>query len=342
MKILIDILHPAHVHFFRPFREEMIDRGHEILVTTRQKDVTTELLEAYEIPHTVLSRQRTGRAGLAYELVTRTGRLISIARRFRPDVLTGIMGPSIALAGAILRTPRIVFYDTEIAISTNRWVYPMSSAVCTPDSYTGKVRGNHVTYPSYQELAYLHPNRFKPEEEKLAAFGIEPPYSLVRFVSWEASHDIGASGLTLADKLALVEGLKAHGSVVVSAEGILPLELREHRLKGPVSDVHHVLAFADVFVGESGTMSTEAAVLGTPAVFIADRPAGVFDDNEQRFGLLHRVPTTDGAAISRAIQRAVGDGAPSGAHRRLLSEKLDVTKWMIDFFESRGWSAGSL
>lgn len=134
MKILIDILHPAHVHFFRPFREEMSARGHEFLVTARQKDVTIELLEAYEIPHTVLSRQRTGRAGLAYELASRTARLIRIARRFRPDVMTGIMGPSIALAGTALRIPRVVFYDTEIATSTNRWVYPMSTAVCTPEA----------------------------------------------------------------------------------------------------------------------------------------------------------------------------------------------------------------
>ena len=286
MKILIDILHPAHVHFFRPFRQEIIDRGHEILVTAREKDVTIELLEAYAIPHTVLSQQRTGRAGLAYELATRTARLIRIARRFRPDVMTGVMGPSIALAGKMLRIPRVVFYDTEIATSTNRWVYPMSSAVCTPDSYAGDVRGNHVTYPSYQEMAYLHPNQFEPDLGKLETFGLTPPYSLLRFVSWEASHDVGATGLTLGDKLRLVNALRVQGEVAVSSEGALPEELEPYRLTGPVADVHHVLAGADLFVGESGTMSTEAAVLGTPAIFVADRSAGVFDDNERRYGLL--------------------------------------------------------
>ena len=120
MRILIDILHPAHVHFFRPFREDMLAAGHDVLVTSRRKDVTIELLDAFDIPHRVLSSQRRGRAGLARELLSRTARLVRAARRFRPDVMTGIMGPSIAIAGKLLRTPRVVFYDTGIATSTNR------------------------------------------------------------------------------------------------------------------------------------------------------------------------------------------------------------------------------
>ena len=130
--------------------------------------------------------------------------------------------------------------------------------------------------------------------------------------------------------------LRQRGSVAVSSEGELPAELEEFRLRGPVQDVHHVLAYADVFVGESGTMSTEAAVLGTPAVFVADRPAGVFEDNERRYGLLHRVPTIDPEAISAAASRVLTDGPPPGAHERLIADKLDVTAWMIEFFERRG------
>lgn len=338
MRILIDILHPAHVHFFRLFREEMLDRDHDVLVTSRGKDVAIELLDSYHIPHTVLSHQRTGRIGLATELLSRTTRLIGVARRFRPDVMTGIMGPSIALAGSVMRVPRIVFYDTEIATRTNRFVYPLASAVCTPDSYTGRVRGKHVTYPGYQELAYLHPSRFRPDAAKLEAFGLKPPYSVVRFISWEASHDFGASGLTLAQQLRLVELLSEAGDVTVSSEGPLPGELDRYRLTGPVADIHHVLAHASLIVGESGTMSTEAAVLGTPAIFVADRSAGVFDDNEERYGLLLRIPPGRFDDIARAAREALSQGPPRGGLDRLLREKIDVTEWMVNFFETKGWA----
>ena len=67
MRILIDILHPAHVHFFRNFAQEMRMRGHEIRFTARAKECATDLLDHYGIPYTLLSRQKSGLA-LASEL----------------------------------------------------------------------------------------------------------------------------------------------------------------------------------------------------------------------------------------------------------------------------------
>ena len=178
MRILVDILHPAHVHFFRNFYAEMTERGHEVFITARDKDRSTELLQAYGLPFQEISRQRGG-YGLAVEMGQRTARLIRVACAVRPDVMTGIMGPSIAVAGRLLRVPSVVFYDTEFAVQTNRLVFPLAYSVCTPDCYQAKVRGRHRQYRGYHELAYLHPNRFQPDPDRLAEFGIAPdePYS---------------------------------------------------------------------------------------------------------------------------------------------------------------------
>ena len=73
--------------------------GHEVVVASRDKDMTVQLLDAYDIPHTVLTKQRTGRAGLAAELATRVISLSRLAQRSKADVLLGIMGPAIVLAG---------------------------------------------------------------------------------------------------------------------------------------------------------------------------------------------------------------------------------------------------
>jgi predicted glycosyltransferase len=338
MHILIDILHPAHVHFFRNFRTEMIERGHEVTVTARAKDVAVDLLEHYDIPHDVLSAQQTG-LGLAGELVTRTARLLGRTRRQRPTALTGIMGPSIAPVGRLLRIPSVVFYDTEFATKTNRFVYPLASWVCTPDSYTAPVGGNHVTYPGYHELAYLHPDRFRPDPARLGAYGLEPgeSYSVVRFVSWDASHDSGEVALTPDQKRRIVEELEEQGRVVVSSEGPLPQDLLGKALQGPVADVHHLLAFARVVVGESATISSEAAVLGTPAVFIATTGRGYTDDQERRYGLVRSfTPDRFDEALAAALE-ATSRSPQWRADRRdrLLADKIDVTGWMIDFFEER-------
>jgi len=337
VKILIDVLHPAHVHFFRNFHEEMTRRGHRIQVTARAKECSTELLERFGLPHTVISRQRTG-LGLAGELMQRTYRLAGIARRFRPDVMTGIMGPSIALAGAMLRLPAVVFYDTEFATQTNWFTYPLAHSVCTPDCYQGSVRGTHVTYAGYHELAYLHPRRFTPDPQRLDAFGLDPehPFSIVRFVSWGAVHDRTERGLTVGEKRRLVHGLARHGRVLISAEGPLPADLEPFQLSGPVESIHHVLAHAQMVVGESATMASEAAVLGVPAVFIATTGRGYTSDQE-RYGLVRYFPESRFEEALEAIATMFDSGSPRArgalARRQLLADKIDVTGWMTDYFE---------
>jgi hypothetical protein len=334
MRILVDILHPAHVHFFRIFRSEMLDRGHDVLFTARQKDVAVDLLRDMRIPHEVLSSQKTGVLGLSGELIRRSARLVAVARRFRPTVMTGIMGASIAPVGRLLRVPSVVFYDTEFAQRTNRWVYPMATRVCTPDSYAGPVRGRHVTYAGYHELAYLHPNRFQPDAGKLGDFGLQRPYALVRFVSWQASHDVGHTSIDATAKLELVRRLQERIDVVVSGEGALPAPLEPLRLRGPVTEIHHVLAHADLVLGDSGTMVSEAAVLGTPAVLVSPMVAGVHTD-QVGYGLLARFTPVDFEAAWDAAAGYLEHGPPSGARERLLAEKIDVTEWMVDFFQSQ-------
>jgi uncharacterized protein len=340
VRILIDVLHPAHVHFFRNFHAEMRARGHELFITARVKECSTELLDRYGLPYRTVSRQRSG-LGLARELIQRTYRLIQVVAEFRPDVLTGIMGPSIVLAGRLCRAPAVVFYDTEFATQTNWFTYPLADSVCTPDCYRGRVRGRHFTYPGYHELAYLHPKRFSPDPAKLAAFGLRPgeAYSIVRFVALRAVHDVSERGLTNTQRHDLVDALARHGRVLISSEGPLTEALEPLRLCGPVEDIHHIIAHAQVLVGESATMASEAAVLGVPAVYIATTRRGYTDDEEQRYGLVRYFPNGRFEEALRVVGEFFSNEPPrvwaARARARLLAEKIDVTQWMVDYFHER-------
>jgi uncharacterized protein len=338
MRILIDILHPAHVHFYRNFHAEMTARGHAVCFTARDKDHSVELLQRFELPYKQISTQRTG-AGLGIEMIERTARLLRIMRQVHPDVLTGIMGPSIAVAGKLSRTPAVVFYDTEFASQTNRVVYPLAYSVCTPDCYQGAVPGRHLTYAGYHELAYLHPNRFLPDPARLAAFEVaaDEPYSVLRFVSWQAVHDRRETGLTEFQKRQLIELLQRHGKVVISSEAPLPSDLEPLRVKGPVEQIHHLVAHAQLIVGESATMSSEAAVLGVPAVYIATTSRGYIDDQERRYGHVRHFSDQQYGQAAAEIERLLADSPREfgeKARKRLLDEKVDVTTWMVDYFES--------
>jgi len=339
MRVLIDVMHPAHVHFFRNFHNEMQARGHDVVITARAKDRSLELLEAYGLPYRHLSTQTaSGRVGVT-DLVQHTRGVLKVMREFRPDVLTAIGGPAIALAGKLRRTPAVVFYDTEFAVHTNTWVYPLARSVVTPDCYHGRVRGRHLTYAGYHELAYLHPARFTPDERKLDAFGVRPdePFSIVRFVSWQALHDRHEVALTLEQKHDLVQRLADRGRVFISSEAPLPPSLAELAITGPVADIHHLMAYSQLFVGESATMASESAVLGVPGVFVAKTGRGYTDDEERRYGLVrHFLPE----AFDQAVEAVDGffERGPRAfgaeARQRLLAEKVDVTGWMIDYFET--------
>jgi len=73
MRVLIDILHPAHVHFFRNFYDEMSARDHELLITARAKDRSIDLLDQYGLPYRHISDQAHGGVAMATEMAQRTG-----------------------------------------------------------------------------------------------------------------------------------------------------------------------------------------------------------------------------------------------------------------------------
>jgi predicted glycosyltransferase len=339
MRVLVEILHPAHVHFFRNAIAAWTARGDQVLVLSREKDVANDLLDSYAIPYESISRLGSSKLALLGEMLVRDTRMFRRARTFRPDVLVGIMGVTIVQVGRLIGRPAVVFYDTENAKVTNAFVYPLAHSVCTPECYAAPVRGKHVTYPGYHELAYLHPQRFTPDRDIVRRAGVNPdePYFIVRFVSWQASHDVGETGFDLDQKRAMVAELERHGRVLISSESPLPEELEALRFRAPAAEMHHFIAFARMLVGESATMASEAAVLGVPAFYIADTGRGYTDEEERRFGLVWNFKRRDAARALAKIQELLARPTLRedmlAARTHLLQERIDVTDWLIDYVD---------
>jgi predicted glycosyltransferase len=331
LRILIDVLHPAHVHFFRHFVAEAHDRGHECLITARDKDMALRLLDAYGLDYRLLTRQRRGVVGLGAELVEHTVLLAREARRFRPHLMMGIMAPCIALAGLSVPARVIAFYDNETARSVNRLVYLLSDAYLAPRGFRTALGGKLIRYTGYHELAYLHPRRFRPDRQLLAQHGIDLRKRLffVRFVAWVSSHDYGEQGFSLEGKRQLLSILARHGQVLISSEAPLPEDLQPYRCQLPPEMVHHALAFADLFVGESSTMASEACVLGTHSVYVSSTGRGVNDEQAQRYEHAEYFSDSDEESalqrIASLCERADLKAAALSSREKLLEECCDPT-----------------
>lgn len=332
MRLLIDVNHPGQVHLFTPLAQRVVGEGGSVFVTARDKDVTRRLLEAGELPFAMCSTRKGGMVSLLWELLVKTRAIVKRARAFRPEVIVSLGSPPAAWASRILGVPHIALEDTEHSTEQALLYLPFTKYVLTSTAFRRELGKKQLRYRGFHELAYLHPSVFVPDETVIAPLGLSPsrPYSVVRFVSWQATHDLGHHGLSARDKEALVDRLSAFGQVVLTSEMPLAPELCARCVVIPPESIHHVLAFARLYVGEGATMASEAAMLGVPAVYTNRLSAGTLEEQE-RYGLLYR--QSEFREILSLIDAIMHEGEAERyqeLRRTMLSDMDDLTGFVYE------------
>jgi predicted glycosyltransferase len=334
MRILVDITHPAHAHFFRHAIRRWQNEGHAVRITSRDKDIAIALLDEFGFEHTTIGHARRGVAGLGIELVERAWGLGRVIREFRPQVATAIAGTFIVYGCLPYRVPTVVFYDTEHARLSNAITYPLARAVVTPRAYQKDAGAKHIRYDGYQELAYTHRSVFTPDPSALTAEGLEPgePFIIVRLVNWGASHDVGDYGVK--NLRGVIDALSSYGRVILSSEKMLPPDLQALTLRGPRQNMLHLQAFARLFFGESATMASECGMLGTPAIFLSTSRRGYIDEQQNRYDMVYSFndPDTGQAqALAKARELLEDPATPDiwqAKREKMLAELIDVTAFI--------------
>ena len=334
-RIHFEVTHPAHVHLFRHAIRELA-ADHSVVVTSREKDLTTDLLDAYDIEHTVLSSKGMRKIDLITEWIARDLRTLRYDYRYDPDVIVSRLNPTAVHAAVMTGAKSVVFHDHEGSNGLAELLAPFTDRFCTPATFEGDFGDSHRRYDGFQELAYLHPDRFTPDRSTLREHGVDPdePYFVLRFVSMGAHHDVGLEGLSAATKRRLVEELSEHGEVYVSSEGPIPDELSAQELPVPPEAMLDLLYDASLMVTDSNTMATEAGLLGTPVV----RSGAYASDEFSNFstlaeaGLVDSVPEAT-ETVDRALELAADPDANARWEQRrdaFLEDKIDVTEYIIE------------
>ncbi len=343
MNYLFDVGHPAHVHLFRCFAREVQERGDNILFTCREKDMTIQLLKEYNLPFESFGKAKKGVVGKLLGMAEFNSKLLTVARRFKPDYFLSHGSFYAAHVSAILRKPHISFEDTgnmeQIVLYK-----PFTEAILVSDSFSRHFGKKTVIYPGYHELAYLHPKRFTADPNILQSYGFElgEPIILIRFVSWNATHDINHAGMTLELKIEAAKTFSKYGKVLITSEKKLPPELEPYQIRINPVDIFHFMAHSSLVFGESGTMASEAAVLGVPAVYIDSTSRDYTQEQEKKYGLVFNFSETE-ADIKKAIQKGEEILANpqqrtrfAEGHKRLLADKIDVTGFLKNFVDNYG------
>ncbi len=332
MKIVVDINHPSHVHFFKNFIWEMEKKGHETIILVSAKDVCLSLLSAYGFPHLDLGPYGTSLLKKLAGVPEKNLKAYQFLRPLAPDIFLGLGSIRAAHVSWLMGKPSIIFDDDEYTYPFYRW---FTGTVCAFSGF--KLSGEKIIkVPGYKELAYLHPHRFQTASNS----NPEDPGVLLRFVSWTAFHDLGKQGFSLNLKEKLVKELEKHARVYISSESPLPHRLEKYRVRIHPEDMHRFLSRVNLLVCDSQTMATEAAVLGVPAVrcnsFVGKNDMGNFRELEERYKLIFNYSTPE-AAVAKSVELIKTPGLKAAwedKRRRLLRGKIDVTAFMVWLVEN--------
>lgn len=338
MNILIDIGHPAHVHMFHPFAVEMQKRGHKVLFTCRDKEFEVKLLTKYGLDFINFGKKSKSTIGKIFDLVKFDYKEWSVARKFKPDVFLSHGSITASQVAWLMRKPSIAFEDTFNMEQIRLWE-PFVSVILT-SNYEHPLQSKKVLkYEGYNELLYLHPNRFTPDKSVLDDLGVKDgeKYAIVRFVSWNATHDRGHKGISYENKISAIKRFSEFAKVFISSEAELPDELKKFKFQLSPERMHYAMAFASMVFGESATMVTEGAVLGVPGVYIDNTGRYYTRDIEAKYGLCFNYTESEEdqiKAIEKGVEILSNNIDFTAAHRKMMREKIDVTGWLCEYVEN--------
>lgn len=337
MKILIEAHHPAHIHFWKYPIRELQERGHEVRLIGRKRDVMERLVAAYPwidaaTPEISARANRLPLVGL----LRRQWFVAQMIRRYRPDVVASLMG-SYTQSAKLFGVRNVIFTDSEFQHFNHRIAHPFADEIYTPECFYKELGPKQKRYKGIHELSFLDPTyscfdgRILEQYPQLG----ERPYALIRMSAWNTFHDINHHGV--GDQIeAFVQFLAARYQVVISAEeSALPENLKKYAATFAPEDFHAVIAQASFVLTEGASTASEAACLGVPTIYInSTEPRGYLQMLEVQYDLVRGFSDAEeGLEAARQLIEALDESEYErlrASRQQHLDESIDVVKYVAD------------
>ncbi len=341
------LAHPAHYHLFKNVIHTLIQNGYNVFVVYNEKDVLHELIESSNfsnISYRVKTNKKVeSKLALLVQFILKNLGAFRIFYKLKPDVVFGTP-ILISLIGRILPYKSIIVNedDFDIVSKTANLGYPyadhiLSPIVCRTTSFEEKA----IKYKSYHELAYLHPKHFNANKANIEQYvDTSKPYFIIRFAKLFAHHDDGIQGINTSIAKQLIKILKPFGNIYITSERQLEKEFEEYRIAIKAKDMHDVMSFASLYIGDSQTMAAEAGVLGIPFIRFNDFVGRIsyLDELENKYHLGFGIKTDDVAGLIDKVKElmSMDNRLEIFQERRnyMLSEKLNYADFLVWFIEN--------
>ena len=141
MRILIDIAHPAHIHYFRNFASLINQKDFSVLFTVRDKGIIIELARHYKLKYEIRSKERRNKILYGFDSIRNIYR---ISRKFKPDFFIDMGTVFASPVSWLLRKPYIAFDDTEASIKARIIHMPFTNVIFTPKVFRKDLGRKHI------------------------------------------------------------------------------------------------------------------------------------------------------------------------------------------------------
>ncbi|MCX6278622.1 MAG: DUF354 domain-containing protein [Bacteroidetes bacterium] len=343
MTYLISLGHPSQFHLFKNIISALLRKNLEVIVLITEKDILKKLVESSDIKYYAIlpSSRRKSKLHLAFLLIRRFLKLLFIIFKTKPGILLG-SETLLPICGRIFGIPSIVFTEDDSSIIPNfaRIAFPYADCILSPTSCNvGKWDYKKIAYNGFQKLAYLHPNNFVANKSGIENFLLKPFY-ILRFSDLKAYHDKQKNGINYTVAKRLISELSKHGNVYISSERKLEAEFEPYRININLTQMHSLLSFAELYVGDSQSMAVESAILGIPGIRFNDfvGKIGVLDELEKKYHLTTGINSSDHDLLFKKVDEIITDVNSKRLYKercnRMVGEKIDVLKFMLWFIEN--------
>jgi uncharacterized protein len=347
MRYLFFFVHPSKFHVFKQTINHLKSNGHIVDILITSKDVLQTLVKNEGWKFTNIFPKGRKMKNIPSYVTSSINTFRTIYRLYKYnkgkkyDLF--ITDDLLVYIGKLKIIPSIVFIDDDLAVVRQFAIILAVADVILSPSVTdlGKYNKKKIGFNSYKELAYLHPNQFIPDKSVVEKLNLsKDKYFVLRLVSLRAFHDVGKSGLDNLKVSILIDKLEQHGQVLISAERELPPEFEKYRIHIKPNDMPHILAFASLYIGDSQTMSSEAAILGIPCFRLSDFEGkiSVMEEKSSKYQLMNSYRTEDFQLLLNDLNDLLSESNYESSYRprkeQMLSDKIDLSKFMVWLFSN--------
>jgi len=338
-KIWIDLDNSPHVPFFKPIINELDNRGYSILLTARDCFQVCGLADLNSLKYNKIGRHYGKNKFLkVLGLLIRSGQLVPIVRKEKPDLAISHGSRSQVLLSSILRIPSIVLADYEFTQIVAQPTYIIMPELI-PDNSIKNFKGKILKYPGIKEDVYVPfftPDVTMRDELNVGKdeilITIRPPATEAHYHNPESEilffAVVNYLGQTSNTRILILPRNEIKQSALIKSSWPQLFKSKKIIIPEHVFDGLNLIYHSDLIISGGGTMNREAAALGVPVYSIFRGQVGAVDQYLSDNGMLTFIENTDDIHSKIILEKRQNNDTET-MNKRTLNHILDIIEEIL-------------